>query len=69
MKFLSNLRNRLRKRIANNERGQGMTEYILLMVIVVGIVLLFKQKIMGIIDSKVTKLGENIESVKPDNDH
>jgi Flp pilus assembly pilin Flp len=43
------------KRLCKNERGQGMVEYILLLVIVVGIVFLFKGKIMEQVN---TALGE-----------
>ena len=46
MKYLSNLRTRLRANLINNKKGQGATEYILLLVVVVGLVLAFKKPIM-----------------------
>ena len=64
MKILSNLRNRLRKNILKSRAGQGATEYILLLVVVVGLVMIFKDKIRGIMDGKVTELGNNIDQVK-----
>lgn len=64
MKFLSNLRNRLRKSLANNERGQGMVEYILLLVVVVGIVLIFRKSIVSTIQGKMDSLKGDIDNVK-----
>ena len=63
MKLLSNLRNRLRKNILKSKAGQGATEYILLLVVVVGLVMIFKEKIKGIMNDKVTALGSDISSV------
>lgn len=63
MKFLSNLRNRLRKSMLKNERGQGATEYILLLVVVVGLVMMFKDKIKGRVDSAIGDLGTKMDSV------
>lgn len=64
MKLLSNLRNRLRKNILKSRAGQGATEYILLLVVVVGLVMIFKDKIRNIMDGKVTQLGNDIDNVK-----
>ncbi|MBY0384377.1 hypothetical protein K2X05_04390 [bacterium] len=44
-----------------DESAQGATEYILMLVIVVGIAMLFKDKIMGIIRGKVDDLGNDIQ--------
>lgn len=55
------------KKLFKNKKGQGMTEYILLLVVVVGIVMMFKGKIMGIIKDKTDQLGSNINSVNPEN--
>lgn len=63
MKFLSSLRNRLRKNLIKNQSGQGATEYILLLVIVVGLVVLFKDKIRGALDTKTKQLANDMESV------
>jgi Flp pilus assembly pilin Flp len=52
MKFLSTLRNRLRKNLVKNQSGQGATEYILLLVVVVGMVVAFGPKIKSAITKK-----------------
>lgn len=46
-----------------DESGQGATEYILLLVVVVAVVLLFKQKILGIINEKLNELEKGVQSV------
>lgn len=48
------------KQLWNDESAQGATEYILMLVIVVGIAFMFKQKIMTIITGKVGDLGDQI---------
>ncbi len=63
MKFLSNLRNRLRKSLIQNNKGQGATEYILLLVVVVGLVLAFKKPIMEKMKGKVDDLGQSMDQV------
>ena len=63
MKFLSNLRNRLRKGLIQNNKGQGATEYILLLVVVVGLVLAFKGPIMKRMGDKVKDLGDSMDQV------
>ncbi len=49
------------KSLWTDESAQGATEYILMLVIVVGIAILFKNKIMGIITEKVDVLGGDIQ--------
>ncbi len=49
------------KSLWTDESAQGATEYILMLVIVVGIAMLFKNKIMGIITEKVDVLGGDIQ--------
>ena len=66
MKFLSNLRNRLRTNLINNKKGQGATEYILLLVVVVGLVMLFKNKIKETMNTKMGDLDKNISEVTPE---
>ncbi len=66
MKLFSNLRNRLRKNLANNEKGQGATEYILLLVVVVGLVLAFKGKIVGKFNEATDKLGTDMGTATSD---
>lgn len=52
------------KRLWADESAQGATEYILLLVVIVGLVLLFGPKIKSIVGSKVEELGGMIQSVK-----
>jgi Flp pilus assembly pilin Flp len=49
------------QKLWKDESAQGATEYILMLVIVVGIAMLFKDKIMGIIRGKVDDLGNDIQ--------
>lgn len=48
------------KTLWNDESGQGATEYILLLVVVVGIAMIFKEEIMDVVDTKVDQLGADI---------
>ena len=48
------------KKLWNDESGQGATEYILLLVIVVAIALLFRQQIEQVVRQKITDLGGQI---------
>ncbi len=59
MKLWSRFKKRMTKSLTN-EKGQGMTEYILLLVMVVGLVVLFKGQITEIIKQKVTDLSSDI---------
>lgn len=52
------------RRFWKDESAQGMTEYILLLVIVVGLVVLFKDRIQNIIQGKIGELGEKLNQVK-----
>lgn len=63
MKFLSSLRNRLRKNLVKNQSGQGATEYILLLVVVVGLVFAFKGKILEKMDTANKSLGTKMDGV------
>ena len=63
MKFLSNLRTRLRKNLLKSNAGQGATEYILLLVVVVAVVLMFKGKIMNAVGEKVGELDTGMKKV------
>lgn len=62
MKMLKNLRNRLRKNMTNNERGQGATEYILLLTVVVGLVVMFGPKIKAKFNEKVGQLETDMDT-------
>ena len=52
------------KRLWKDESAQGATEYILLLVVIVGLVIVFKEPITRIVKNKVNELGGMIESVK-----
>ncbi len=67
MKFFSNLRNKLRNRlnknVIGNEKGQGATEYIMLLVVIVGLIIVFKDKIKEKVSGSVDKLGVQMDKV------
>ncbi len=63
MKFLNNLRNRMRKNMLSNERGQGATEYILLLVVVIGLMVAFKGEITGKFKDATSKVGTKMGDV------
>lgn len=50
------------KKLWNDESAQGATEYILMLVIVVGIAVMFKDKIKTIIGGKIDQLAGDIGS-------
>lgn len=50
------------RRMIEDESGQGATEYILLLVVVVAIAMLFRDKIQAIVSAKVGELGSSIGS-------
>lgn len=51
------------KKLFKNQSGQGATEYILLLVVVVSLVLMFKNDIQSIVKSKIDDLKNSISSV------
>ncbi len=48
------------KRLWNDESAQGATEYILLLVVVVAVVIAFKDQIQKAVQGKVGQLGDDI---------
>lgn len=48
------------KKFCKDESGQGATEYILLLVVVVGLAMIFKDKIMGVMKEKLEAIGSDI---------
>ncbi len=58
---MKNLTNIL-KQIWKDESGQGATEYILMLVVVVGIAIAFKEPIKNIISEKTIELGSEVSS-------
>lgn len=55
------------KKFWQDESAQGATEYILMLVIVVGVAMLFKQKIMAVIGEKIDSLSSQIQGFSPTN--
>ena len=51
------------KRLWREESAQGATEYILLLVVVVAVVLLFRGKIMEMVDAKLAQLQEGMNNI------
>lgn len=60
MKKIKNIKNLLK-----NNRGQGATEYILLLVVVVALVLMFQKDIKKTVSDKITDLQQQIGGVTP----
>lgn len=54
------------KALWNDESAQGSTEYILLLVVVVAIVLAFKKPIMAAVTGKMEELKGGMDQIKPD---
>ncbi|MGZ3692014.1 MAG: Flp1 family type IVb pilin [Pseudobdellovibrionaceae bacterium] len=52
------------KKLLKNQSGQGATEYILLLVVVVALVMMFKTQIKGALDGKLGELGGAITGFK-----
>ncbi|MBV2168185.1 MAG: hypothetical protein KUL82_05705 [Bdellovibrio sp.] len=51
------------KKLLKNQSGQGATEYILLLVVVVALVIMFKSQIQSTVSSKIQELQGMIGSV------
>lgn len=51
------------KKLFKNKRGQGATEYILLLVVVVAVVMMFKGQIMGAVKEKMGQLSQGMGSI------
>lgn len=50
------------KQIWADESAQGATEYILLLVVIVGIAMIFRTRITEILTGKISELGDGINS-------
>ncbi|MGE0529334.1 MAG: Flp1 family type IVb pilin [Bdellovibrionales bacterium] len=50
----------LMKNLWKDESGQGATEYILLLVVVVTLAIIFKDRIKGTLSGKLEELGNSI---------
>lgn len=53
------------KKLLKDESAQGATEYILLLVVVVGLLLTFRKQIIQIVSGKVSNLGNEINQFNP----
>lgn len=53
------------KKLLGNKRGQGATEYILLLVVVVAVVLMFKGEITKQINQKLSDLNSGMSQIQP----
>ncbi|MBK9322133.1 MAG: hypothetical protein IPM97_04100 [Bdellovibrionaceae bacterium] len=54
------------KKLFKNQAGQGATEYILLLVVVVALVMMFKSQIKTALDGKLGDLKSSIEGFSGD---
>lgn len=50
------------KALWKDESGQGMAEYVLLIVVVLSVAFLFKDKIKGMVDKKLGEVGSSMDS-------
>lgn len=56
----------LMKNLAKDESGQGGTEYVLLLVVVVALVMMFKEQIRGALGEKLEQLSSSIKGFTGD---
>jgi Flp pilus assembly pilin Flp len=49
------------KKLIKNQSGQGATEYILLLVVVVALVVMFKSQIQSAVSGKLSELQQSIQ--------
>lgn len=68
MQFISNLKNRLRSGLQSglikNKKGQGATEYILLLVVIVGLVMMFGPRIKEKMSNKMGDLESGMDEIQ-----
>lgn len=50
------------RRFIKDESGQGMAEYVLLIVVVIGVAFLFRDKIKEMVGNKMTQVGNEFNS-------
>lgn len=51
-----------RSKVGRDQRGQGMTEYALLLLVIVALVTIFKDKISSAVSGKLGEVGDKIGS-------
>ncbi len=54
--FMKNMK-KIAQRLWNDESGQGMAEYVLLIVVVVTVAFVFRDKIKGMVATKLDSVG------------
>lgn len=54
---------KVKHKFLKNEKGQGMVEYILLLVVIIGLVVAFKGKIKGMFDNATGKVESGMGEV------
>lgn len=64
MKLMTSFRNRLRKNLLKNTSGQGATEYILLLVVIVGLVMMFGPRIKSAMNTKMGDLENGMAEIQ-----
>lgn len=55
------------KKLWADESGQGMAEYVLLIVVILAIASIFKGKIKSAFESKMTEVSDGLSGFKGDN--
>lgn len=60
---MKNILKRKKKNLLKNEKGQGMVEYILLLVVIIGIVMVFKKRIMASFESAMGKTESGVTDI------
>jgi Flp pilus assembly pilin Flp len=50
------------KNLWNDESGQGATEYILLLVVIVGLAMMFRTKLTAMVSEKLSDLSSSMSS-------
>jgi Flp pilus assembly pilin Flp len=55
------------KNLWNDESAQGATEYILLIVVVVALVIMFKDRIKGLVGGKLEEIGGGFDQINTSN--
>jgi Flp pilus assembly pilin Flp len=60
---MKNILKRKKKNLLKNEKGQGMVEYILLLVVVIGIIMAFKPRIMKAFNDAMGKTESGVGDI------
>lgn len=63
MSLFTSLKNRLRKNLIKNEGGQGTTEYIMLVVVVIALIVIVGPRIKAKISEKMGQVETGMDEV------